>query len=161
VNETKATSGGLKYDAEKPGMDMLDTYFLQEMARVLDFGAKKYARNNWRSGIQFSRTIAAILRHVTAFNNGEDFDPETGISHIAHAAVNCQFLLWFTKNRREYDDRYRLVADGDGGCALSGLSGASSLRSGTKEPERVSDVFRGKNCLVQKAQREEGSKGRS
>lgn len=106
-DKTKAQSGGTKYDAEKPSMDLLDTTALVEMARVLDYGKHKYNAHNWRAGIQWSRTVAAIMRHVTAFNNGEDVDPETGISHIAHAAVNCMFLLNFQQTHKELDDRYK------------------------------------------------------
>lgn len=100
------TEGGQKFDSGKPPMDLLDRHALEEIARVLAFGANKYDAHNWRSGIRYSRLIAALLRHVHAFNDGDDVDPETGISHIAHAGCCVMFLLWMQKYRTDLDDRW-------------------------------------------------------
>ncbi len=42
---------GTKFDGGKPRMDLLDPLWLAEVARVLGFGAQKYAAHNWRGGI--------------------------------------------------------------------------------------------------------------
>ena len=68
------TMTGLKYDGEKPRMDLLDADHLENVAKVLTFGAKKYAAHNWRNGINVSRLIAAAYRHLGAINRGEDGD---------------------------------------------------------------------------------------
>jgi hypothetical protein len=99
--------GGLKYDDGKPPLDLLDTYALTQVARVLAFGAGRYGRHNWRAGIEWSRVIAAAMRHITKFNDGEDFDSDTGISHLAHAICCCMFLLNYTVNHKQLDDRYK------------------------------------------------------
>ena len=99
---------GQKYDQGKPPMDLLDGYALEQIALVLAHGAEKYGRYNWRGGIAYSRLIAAILRHLTAFNNGQDADPESGISHLAHAGCGIMFLLWMTKFKSELDDRFKI-----------------------------------------------------
>lgn len=98
---------GRKDDTEKAPLDLLSPIAMEEVAKVMGFGAKKYARHNWRAGIAWSRIIAAALRHIMAFNRGEDKDPETGISHIAHASCCLMFLLTYEKERREFDDRYK------------------------------------------------------
>lgn len=100
------TEGGQKFDTDKPPMDLLDRHALEEIARVLAFGANKYHAHNWRSGIRFSRLLAAALRHLHAFNDGEDTDPESGISHIAHAGCCIMFLLWMEAERPDMDDRW-------------------------------------------------------
>jgi hypothetical protein len=100
-------SGGLKYDGEKPRMDLLDRHALEEIARVLGFGAAKYKAHNWREGIAYSRLIAAALRHLHAFNDGEDIDPESGLSHLAHLGCCVMFLLGMQKARPDLDDRYK------------------------------------------------------
>jgi hypothetical protein len=100
-------AGGIKHDQDKPMMDLLDSGFLEDMASVLTFGAKKYAAHNWRKGINVSRTIAAIYRHLGALNRGEDLDPESGCHHEACIAINCQFLNWMLKNRPDLDDRFK------------------------------------------------------
>ena len=58
--------GGLKYDNEKPRMDLLDFDALEGLSKVLTFGANKYAAHNWRKGISYSRLTAAMLRHLAA-----------------------------------------------------------------------------------------------
>lgn len=103
--EAMAT-GGVKYDADKPRMDLLDAYAIEQLALVLAFGAKKYDSHNWRKGIAKSRLIAAALRHLFAYLRGEDKDPETGLSHAAHAMCCCMFLLGL-EHRTELDDRWK------------------------------------------------------
>ena len=57
-------------------------------------GADKYGPFNWRlTGVCASTYVHAILRHLNAWRNGEDTDPESGRSHIAHVACCCNILL--------------------------------------------------------------------
>src|SRR3990167_10818972 len=77
--------GGIKYDDGKAPLNLLATDWLIEVAKVLEKGAGKYGKHNWRNGMEFSRLIAASLRHLLAFNKGEDLDPEFKLSHLAHA----------------------------------------------------------------------------
>lgn len=100
------TATGVKNDTEKPRMDLLDPEFLFETAQVMTFGAKKYAPNNWRGGMPWSRLFSAMMRHLWAFWHGEDADPETGFSHLAHAACCLMFLVWHKNNRSDLDDRF-------------------------------------------------------
>lgn len=98
---------GMKHDQEKPRMDLLDTSWLVGVAEILTFGAKKYASHNWRGGIELSRLIAAALRHISSFNDGEDIDAETGKSHLYHASCCLMFASWMLNNRPDLDDRYK------------------------------------------------------
>lgn len=102
---------GTKHDGDKPRMDLLDTAALQGLADVLTFGAKKYAPHNWRNGINYSRLIAASLRHLTAVNKGEDIDPESGLLHVDHLACCVMFLSnYMHTGRTELDDRWKATA---------------------------------------------------
>lgn len=98
--------GGIKHDDGKPRFDLLDSEALEEVAKVLTFGAKKYGADNWRKGINFSRLIAAALRHISSIKRGEDKDPETGLHHAAHAICCLMFLIWSNKHRKDRDDRF-------------------------------------------------------
>ena len=104
-----STNGGtvLKFDDGKLPLHLLSTEAMNQTAAVLQFGAEKYAAHNWRKGFVWSRPLAAALRHITAFNAGEDKDPESGLSHLAHAACCIMFLLEFEKTHKELDDRYK------------------------------------------------------
>ena len=97
----------LKFDTDKLPLNLLSTEAMNQTAAVLKFGAQKYAEHNWRAGFIWSRPLAAAMRHLTAFNDGEDKDPESGLSHLAHAACCIMFLLEFEKTHPHLDDRYK------------------------------------------------------
>lgn len=101
----KSVAGAMKFDEEKPRMELLDPYAMEQLALVLTFGAKKYEPWNWTKGLAFSRLIGAALRHLFAFAKGEDLDPESGLSHLAHAMCCLMFLVSMTKRHPEFDDR--------------------------------------------------------
>lgn len=97
---------GIKNDAEKVRLDLLDPEWLEAVGRVMTFGTRKYSAHNWRGGLSASRLLAACLRHVLAFARGEDTDEETGESHLANASC-CLMMLWWTmKHKPELDDRW-------------------------------------------------------
>ena len=99
--------GGTKYDDEKPAMALLPPAALSEVAKVLTYGASKYSPNNWRRGFKWSRLQSASLRHLMSHIEGEDLDPETGISHVAHAICGLLFLLEHELKGLGEDDRYK------------------------------------------------------
>jgi hypothetical protein len=99
---------GLKADGGKPRMDLLPTQPLLEISRVLSFGAEKYDDHNWRGGIKYSRLIGAAYRHLSAFNDGEDYDPESGYLHLGHLGCCTMFLLEQKIKGTGHDDRYRV-----------------------------------------------------
>lgn len=102
-----ALDEGLKYDGDKPRYDLLDPYALEILAKVLGFGAEKYAEHNWRKGLQLTRLIRAGIGHLLAVLRGEDNDPETGLPHAGHAMCCCMFIIWTMKYRTDKDNRWR------------------------------------------------------
>jgi hypothetical protein len=107
VGEKIRAGTALKFDQDKLPLHLLSTEAMNQTAAVLAFGADKYAEHNWRKGFAWSRPLSAAMRHITAFNAGEDKDPESGLSHLAHAACCIMFLLEFEKTQKELDDRYK------------------------------------------------------
>lgn len=57
-------------------------------SRVCMFGAKKYARGNFRKGAGVCSYADSALRHLMRILAGEDTDPESGLPHIGHALWN-------------------------------------------------------------------------
>jgi len=74
-------------------MGLIPEEALKAHAAVREFGAKKYARNNWKKGIPFSFTLDAILRHLFAYARGQETDPESGISHLGHVLCDIEHIL--------------------------------------------------------------------
>lgn len=88
-------------------MDLLTLEFLTETSKALDFGAKKYGKHNFKGGIEHTRLLAASIRHIYQYLSGEDLDPESGHSHLGHAAAGLNMALWMIKHRPDLDDRYK------------------------------------------------------
>lgn len=86
---------GVKYDAGKVRPSLVPTDSLIEIAKVLELGAKKYSPDNWKLVTPHSRYTDAALRHIYAYLMGEKNDPETGLSHLAHASACLMFLIHF------------------------------------------------------------------
>lgn len=99
---------GVKHDQEKPDMSLLSSIAMVKVAEVMTFGKKKYSANNWRGGFVWTRPAAAALRHIFSWLGGEDKDPETGLSHLAHACCCLMFLLEFETTKPELDDRFKV-----------------------------------------------------
>ena len=82
----------MRFNSEKPKLSLIDLKSLEPMAEVLEFGAKKYARDNWKKGFSISTILDSMLRHIAAIQDGEMIDPESGLSHIGHIQCNALFL---------------------------------------------------------------------
>lgn len=82
----------LRYNQGKLEYSMLDLTKLQEAVKVLMFGKVKYARDNWKKGMNTSSIIDSLMRHLSAIQNGEVIDPESGLSHLGHLQCNILFL---------------------------------------------------------------------
>ncbi len=96
---------GHKDDSGKPAFHLLAPEALEEIAKVLEFGARKYAPRNWERGMSWSRPFGAMMRHLWAWWGGEAKDKETGLSHLAHAGCCLMFLLAYERRGLGTDDR--------------------------------------------------------
>jgi len=93
-NGRHAHEPGAKLDAGKaPIFRGLLAYFpraCEQVALVSNFGASKYAWKGWESVPGgFERYSDAMARHLAKEGLGESFDPDSKLSHAAHAAWNA------------------------------------------------------------------------
>lgn len=82
--------------AKKVPLDLLPTAALVEMARALGEGGRKYGPFNWREPgkpVQSRTYTGAAMRHILAYSDGEDIDPESGIPHLALAMAGLGILI--------------------------------------------------------------------
>jgi hypothetical protein len=94
ATEDDAPELGRKFDAGKLDYTLVPFEGLEEIIKVLMFGAQKYDRHNWKHVDNApQRYTAAAFRHMAAHAKGEKNDPETGLSHLAHAGCCVLFLL--------------------------------------------------------------------
>ena len=93
---------GRKFDGGKLEYGLLPPLALEETVKVLTFGAQKYDRDNWQIVPDAKRRyFDAVQRHMWAWKQGEQMDPESGIHHLAHAMCGLMFLY-------EHDIMYSL-----------------------------------------------------
>ena len=75
-------------------------------AVVMGLGARKYGEYNWRtSKVRATVYIAAAKRHLAQWLDGQDDDPESGVSHLAHARACLGVLLDAIATGNVIDDR--------------------------------------------------------
>lgn len=81
------------------GSDKLPIHLWPETATMygcigLLEGMLKYGRSNWReTGVRASIYVDALRRHVGAWFEGEDFDPDSGAPHLSHALACLAILV--------------------------------------------------------------------
>lgn len=82
------------YGDRKPPLHLVPPALTIAAAGVFKLGARKYGAYNWREKtVSSSVYVGAALRHLHAYWDGEDIDPESGESHLAHAAACLGILL--------------------------------------------------------------------
>ena len=104
--ERKKSSEFVKDDEGKLQYSLLPKDGLEEIVKVLQYGAKKYGRDNWKLCNDKNRYIDALYRHLEAYRAGEMLDKDTNLHHLAHLACNAIFLLYFSKQDKECDCKY-------------------------------------------------------
>lgn len=97
---------GIKHDDGKPPVGLVPHDAILAIAEVLDFGAKKYTSWNWAGGFEWSRLIDAAYRHLGKWKEGEDTDPESGLSHLSHALCCLVFLSVHERRNLGKDNRH-------------------------------------------------------
>jgi len=94
-----------RFNEGKPQWSLMDFESFEPMIRVLEYGSKKYARNNWKKGLPTVEIMDSLMRHIISFLEGEDIDKESGLPHIGHMMCNLMFLSYVMKNKPELDNR--------------------------------------------------------
>jgi hypothetical protein len=86
---------GKKFDTGKPEFVLFPPYAMEEVAKVLTYGANsKYGRDNWKNVEDAEyRYLNAAFRHLNTYIKGEHKDPETGLEHLAHCICCLSFIL--------------------------------------------------------------------
>lgn len=98
---------GLRYNAGKTQWSLVDFDAIEDMVKVLEFGAEKYSANNWKKGLSVSEILDSMQRHINALRRGENIDLESNLPHWGHIGCNYMFLEYMMKYKLEMDDRYK------------------------------------------------------
>lgn len=104
-----ADGGGKRHNSGKAPVHLLPPMPLKATAEVWGFGAQKYESWNWARGMPWSVPYACAMRHLMAWYEGEDLDPESGLPHLDHVACNIMMLQQYRETYKEGDDRPELL----------------------------------------------------
>jgi hypothetical protein len=96
---------GERYNTGKLRWSLVSWKALEPMVRVLEFGAEKYSDWNWAKGLKYTEICESMLRHIHAFIEGEDDDPESKLHHVGHILCNAMFLSYMFIFKKDMDDR--------------------------------------------------------
>jgi len=93
----------LRYNQGKPQLSYVVSarYALEGAAAVMEAGAAKYDRDNWKNSSPKEALIDSMMRHLCKFMDGEEVDEESGLPHVDHALCNAIFLSYHYNGRKE------------------------------------------------------------
>jgi len=93
------TKQGVKWDRGKLQWGLVPLVAIREVVRVMTWACtrtapKPYPPNSWQN-VESWRYVDALYRHLDAYLDPaqSDFDEESGIHTLAHAACDCLFIL--------------------------------------------------------------------
>ena len=96
TDSPKGPTGDMKHDDGKSRVDLIDPQFTINLGHVMAYGAKKYAEESWKTDVAnpIPRYLAAAMRHILAFANGQLTDEESGLPALSHAACSLMMLQY-------------------------------------------------------------------
>lgn len=103
-------SKALRLNEGKPELDFILDFpiAMEAICRVMELGAVKYERGNWKKGGKpDNEYYAAALRHLFAAKSGEPFAHDSGCSHLAHAAWNILALIEINAKQTHHPDVFK------------------------------------------------------
>lgn len=105
--ETIVLQGGARFNQGKAPLSYVLEMpnAIEGVSSVAAFGAIKYARNNYKKGLDHVEIVNSLMRHLAKYMNGEDVDPESGLPHVDHVAWNAMALSEMTRIHPELDTR--------------------------------------------------------
>lgn len=94
------------FGAVKPSPQFIPPVAILEEAVVMALGAAKYGAFNWNDKpVDAGTYYSAAMRHLMSWYTGEEIDPESGASHLAHARACLGILIDSQRSGTLIDDR--------------------------------------------------------
>jgi hypothetical protein len=85
----------LRYNKGKRKWSLIHFKSLEPMIEALEYGAQKYAPENWKKGLDKKEILESLQRHLAALFDGENIDPESNVHHIGLIMCNAMFYSYF------------------------------------------------------------------
>ena len=99
----------LRYNEGKPKWSLVHYDSLIPMIRVLEFGAEKYEKENWKKELDLKEILESMQRHLAKLMDGEEFDSESGISHMGHIQCNAMFYNFHKERVKNKKAKFKII----------------------------------------------------
>ena len=117
---------------DKPRPDLISPFAEERQGHWLRMGAAKYAERNWEKGMNFTRCVASLKRHLMKFQQGlKDED------HLAAIMFNAMALIHY----EEMIERGLLPAELNDMPSYQPLAGRLEIRKMRKDTREVTNPF--------------------
>lgn len=126
-----------RFGDTKPPMGFVPPVALLQLGVVMRLGAEKYGPFNWHANPVEARTYYdAAMRHLMSWYGGEETDPESGASHLAHVMACCSILLDAATSGKLRDNRPPMASPAKAIAELTQSRGAPKNDRSDTEPAR-------------------------
>jgi hypothetical protein len=115
--QTVSETGMLRNNGAKLPVELVPPEADLVGSAIYGFGEAKYDTDNWRKGGSWRKTIGCLKRHLSWFELGEEYDPDTksdsspGITHLSNIVFNVNALVTFWATGTGVDDRHKLTPE--------------------------------------------------
>ena len=121
TEEPQKQEGAARYNQGKIQYNLIPPYPLEQLGKLFTYGATKYAPNNWKKGLLWTKVLDSAMRHLEAFRAGEDYDYDrncqgciegycknhSGVYNLTAATWNLFILTDYYKSNPQFDDRVK------------------------------------------------------
>lgn len=91
-----------KFGDLKPRYSLLPYAQLEEVVKVLTYGAKKYSDSGWKElETGLDQFFSTTMEYLIAWKKGEKLNPKSELPYLAHAACNILFLMWHDEKEKK------------------------------------------------------------
>ena len=109
-------SSARRYNQGKRKWHLMHYESMEPLIEVLEYGLEKYTikneqgeiistgHNNWRSPMDLDALKDCMQRHLSKLMDGEEYDEESGVSHIGHIHANC---MMYTYHKKRLDNELK------------------------------------------------------
>ena len=88
----------LRYNEGKRKWSLVHYKSIEPLVEVLEYGALKYAPENWKKGLDCKEILESMQRHLAALMDGEILDKESGLPHVGHIMCNAMFFQYHSEH---------------------------------------------------------------
>ncbi|MBY5553689.1 hypothetical protein J0664_06245 [Rhizobium leguminosarum] len=114
ITNLPSTNPKRAFGVRKPSAQFIPPVAIIEESVVMALGAAKYGAFNWQDDpVDATTYYSAAMRHLLQWFSGEDVDPESGSSHLAHVRACMAILIDAQASGKLVDDRPACASAGE------------------------------------------------